>query len=482
MWSEVTAATAATRPDRPIQGESFYYDNGDGSPNYIEVGTPYNVGGKFSELGTFVEDVMTIGGRLTVSLGLRFDHVRGTSQDVDDLALNDVSSFSFEPRGSVPGRGQLFRWKNFSPRVGFNLRLDASGRTILRGNWGRFYRTAMTGELSGVHPGQSTVREFLWNSATEAYDRPGPVYLPDTNFGFDPKARAPRTDQFSIGLDRSIASDFAVGVTYVRKDQSDLLGWNVLNASFTTLPHTFSNGRVGEIYPITTDPDDRFFQLGNVDCRVASYRCDEMYMDYNGLVLTLNKRMSDRYQAQVTYVLSSAHGLLPSSGFGAAASQTTRVYESSLGRDPNDFINAVGHLQNDRTHTFRITGTIFAPWGFLIGANYGWFVGKPWGGRDLLDRSLLPQGNRWVYVEPPGTRRLDSQSILDLRLSRTFSLERDGGASGRRSVEFLVDVLNGLNVASVQDIASRRLGSSVFGVGDRWVDPRRALVGVKFRF
>ena len=45
-----------------------------------------------------------------------------------------------------------------------------------------------------------------------------------------------------------------------------------------------------------------------------------------------------------------------------------------------------------------------------------------------------------------------------------------------------MDALNGLNVASAQGIAGRTLGSSLFGVSDRWVDPRRALVGVKFRF
>ena len=459
-----------------------YYDNGDGSPNYIVTATRFNEGGSFREIGSFVEDIITFGRRVTLSVGIRFDDVRGISQDVDDRALSNIGSLLFEARGTVGGHGQLYHWKNLSPRVGFNVRLDGAGRTVLRGNWGRFYRTAITGELSGVHPGQSTSQEFYWNPDTGGYDIPGPTYAPETNFGFDPDSRAPKTDQFSVGLDRSFASDFALGVTYVRKDQSDLLGWNVLNASYATVPHTFSTGRVGEIYPLVTDPDDRFFQLGNVDCRDLSYRCDAMFMDYNGLVLTLVKRMSGRYQVQASYVLSQAYGLLPSSGFGASASQTTRVYESSLGRDPNDFTNATGNLLNDRTHTFRATGTIFAPWGFLIGVNYAWFVGKPWAGGELVDRSLLPQGNRWIYTEPPGARRLDSQNLLDLRISRVFSLTGDGQGSGRREVELLVDVLNGLNVAATEDIASRTFGSTVFGVGERWIDPRRALVGVKFRF
>ncbi len=455
-----------------------YYDNGDGTPNYILTGTPFHEGGEFRETGLFAEDVMTFGDRTTISAGVRVDHVRGISPDVDDLVLTDVRTLAFEPRGTVAGRGELYRWTNVGPRLGFNVRLDDDGATVLRGNWGRFYRTAITGELSGVHPGQATLREFYWNPATGGYDVPGPVYAPDTNFGYDPESRAPRTDQFSIGLDRALAANLALGVTYVRKDQDDLLGWNVRGASYSTVPHTFSNGLSGEIHPITTDPDDRFFQLGNVDCRGVAYRCDPMYMDYNGLVLTLDKRMADGYQAQVSYVWSQAYGLLPSSGFGAAASQTTRVFEGSLGRDPNDFINAAGHLQNDRTHTVRVTGAVLAPGGVLLGFNYAWFVGKPWAGRELVDRAFLPQGNRWVYVEPPGARRLDSQNVLDLRVSRVFFFDADG----RRTVELLADVLNLFNAAAAEDIASRTLGSSVFGVGERWIDPRRAIVGVKFGF
>lgn len=458
----------------------IFHDNGDGTPNYLVTETRHNVGGEFRENGFFFEDLMTFGQRVTVSAGIRFDDVRGISQDVDDLVISEVETMAFASEGTVAGRGRLFRWTNVSPRVGFNVRLDGAGRTVLRGNWGRFYRTAITGEISRVHPGQPTVSEILWNPETRAYDVPGPTYAPETNLGFDPDTRAPKTDQFSIGLDRSFASDFAVGVTYVRKSQDDLLGWIVQNATYEALPHTFSNGLAGQIYPIASEPDDRFFRLGNVTCRGVSYRCDGMFMKYDGLVLTVNKRMSGRYQAQASYVLSSAHGLLPSSGFGPAASQTTQVYQSSLGRDPNDFTNATGKLQNDRTHTFRLTGTVFAPWGILLGVNYGRFSGKPWAGGDLVGRSFLPQGNRWVYVESPGTRRLDSQSILDLRISRIFSLKGDG--SRDRSLEILVDILNGMNSSAAEDIASRLLGSIVFGMGERWIDPRRALVGVKLRF
>ena len=288
-------------PGPNYPGGVIYYDNGDGTPYYISLGTNYNTGGEFREMGIFAEDVMNMGNRLTVSVGIRFDNVRGISQDVENLVLADINTLEFDPQGTVTGAGEQFNWKNWGPRVGFNYKLDDAGTTVLRGNWGRFYRTAITGEVAGIHPGQASSQEWFWNPETGMYDIPGPKYEAATDFGYDPNSRSPRTDQFSVGFDRELAANLAFGFTYVRKDQSDLLGWNVDNATYATAPHLFSDGQTLDLYPITSDRDTRFYRLSNVTCEGISYRCDPMYMDYNGLVFTLNKRMSDNWQAQVSY-------------------------------------------------------------------------------------------------------------------------------------------------------------------------------------
>ena len=44
-------------------------------------------------------------------------------------------------------------------------------------------------------------------------------------------------------------------------------------------------------------------------------------------------------------------------------------------------------------------------------------------------RSLLPQGDQRVLLEPRGSRRLSSQSLLDLRVSRTFAFGGAGASS-----------------------------------------------------
>ena len=282
----------------------------------------------------------------------------------------------------------------------------------------------------------------------------------------------------SVGFDRELAANVAFGFTYVRKDQSDLLGWNTDFATYGTVAHTFENGQTLDVYPITSDPNDRYFRLSNVTCEGIAYRCDPMYMDYNGLVFSLNKRMSDNWQAQVSYVWSKTYGLLPSSGRGASSSQETRVRSSSLARDPNQFTNATGNLLNDRTHTFRVTGAIILPWEVLLGFNGAFFNGKPWGTVDRVERDVLPQGGQSIYLTAPGTSRLENQTLLDLRVSRAFYL----GADGTTKIEPFVDVLNATNSTATEALASRSFGSENFGQGRRWIDPRRAMVGVKLAF
>jgi hypothetical protein len=86
----------------------------------------------------------------------------------------------------------------------------------------------------------------------------------------------------------------------------------------------------------------------------------------------------------------------------------------------------------------------------------------------------LPQNNSYrVLLEPRGTQRLSSQSLLDLRVSRVF------GANTWARFELLVDVLNALNETAEEEIATDYVFSPNLGLPTRFVDPRRAMVGVR---
>jgi hypothetical protein len=115
--------------------------------------------------------------------------------------------------------------------------------------------------------------------------------------------------------------------------------------------------------------------------------------------------------------------------------------------------------------------------GLVLAANFQHFSGKPWAAATLLD---LPQNSQQrVLIEPRGSRRLSSQSLLDLRLSRAFQF----GAKGR--VELLLDVLNVLNDTAGEALATDVLVTETvranpdFGQPTVFMDPRRAMLGVR---
>ena len=185
--------------------------------------------------------------------------------------------------------------------------------------------------------------------------------------------------------------------------------------------------------------------------------------------MAVEKRRSHGWQALGSYTLSKAYGLQPSSGTTAAGAQISTVSPPqplTFGRDPNDLTNARGRLPNDRPHIFRVRGSVDVPrTGVVLAASFQSFSGKPWAATALLP---LPQNPSYrVLLEPRGSRRLSTQSLLDLRLSRTIPFGRMG------RIELLVDVLNALNDTAEEGLATDNLFAPNFAQPTLFMDPRR---------
>jgi len=148
--------------------------------------------------------------------------------------------------------------------------------------------------------------------------------------------------------------------------------------------------------------------------------------------------------------------------------------QTEFGRDPNDLTNASGRLPNDRPHMFRVMGSVDIPrTGVSVGLNLQYFSGKPWAATTQVS---LPQGDQRILLEPRGARRMSSQTIVDLRVSRVVPLGARGG-----EIELLFDVLNLLNAKAEEGLATDNLYSPNFGRPTTFVDPRRAMLGLKLR-
>lgn len=427
---------------------------------------PSRIGGEFSTAAAFVTDSIKLGDRLTISAGVRFEHNRAFSQDLHGVDLAGRTTDEI-----FRGLGTLYTWNVLSPRLGATTKLDRGGRTILRASYGRFYQGVLTAEIDFFHPGAAPV--YQTNLVT------GQVRVddPKVNLRLDPQTRAPHTDEYSVGVDRQLGRRLAVAIAYVHKNGRDAIGWTDIAGRYRQETRTLGNGMSVPVFlldTMVTPPDARRYLLTNQKDYAAKY---------HGLVIAAEKRRSHGWQAFGSYTLSRATGLQPSSGTTAGGEQSSTVGPAgTFGRDPNDLTNARGRLANDRPHVVRVMASIDVPrTGLLVAGNLQHFSGKPWAATTDIDAGAHNPAQR-ILLEPRGSRRLSSQTLLDLRVSRAIVAAR------AVRIELLADVLNALNEAAEEGLVSDRLATvnaaheANFGLPNVFVDPRRVMFGVRFNF
>lgn len=414
------------------------YSDVGGRPDQATFRSPYVSGASYRSLGFWGEDQITMGARLTVTLGLRFDRMRAISQD-----LPAVDNQLQETGSTIEGLGNMFTWKVWAPRVGFNVKLTEDGKTVARGSYGRAYRQVFTNDFANVHPGLSATTLARFNTATGGYTTIISVTDPRANLRIDSGVDAPFTDSFSIGLDRELMRSLGVGITYVHKEGQDQIGWRDIGGVYGTRTDVLSDGRTVTVQPLLNATSARLFQRTNGPA---------FFNRYNGLLLSLTKRMSQRWQANVSYTFSDAKGLAPTG--------------ATTGQDPNDYINAAGLLPTDRPNMFTATGGYELPKvAVLVSSSYMYAQGTPYAPQALIS---LPQGRRSVNIAPPdGTYRFPSQNLLSFRISKILFRRAD------RRLELATEIMNALQDKAFDQILTRNFFSPTFGQPANWIEPRR---------
>jgi TonB-dependent receptor-like protein/carboxypeptidase family protein len=434
-----------------------FIDN-NGQPFQSVSRDPFPDGGLSLTASAFATDAITVGDRLTLNIGVRFDHSRAISQDLPSL-----DSQGHQTDAIIAGLGALYTWSIVSPRLGVAAKLTADGRTMLRASYGRFSQGVLTGEYGAFHTGVSPITTKAFDAVTGGYTTLVSVVDPKIQLQLDTDIQAPHSDEYSIGVDREVGRQLAATVAYVHKEGTNFIGWTDVGGQYREETRPLPDGSSVPVLVLVNSPGARRFLLTNPD----GYS-----LTYNGFVTTLEKRRSDGWHAFGSYTFSRAYGLQVSSGTTAVGEQLSTLTSSGVfGRDPNDLQNARGRLANDRPHMFRVMGSVDVPrTGVTVAANFQHFSGKPWA---AATRVSLPQGDRRILLEPPGSRRLSSQSLLDLRVSRMLRF----GTVGR--VELLIDVLNLLNDTAEEGVVTDNRYGSTFGEPNLWVSPRRMILGAR---
>ena len=259
LWL-VTQGRNANRKHHQTQiiptGIRFVDDNG--QPFQAVSRNPAVNAGQFNTAALFVTDAVTIGQRLTVNAGVRFDHSRAITQDIRGIDLQGR-----ETAGIVHGLGTMYTWNLVSPRLGVTAKLTTDGRTALRASYGRFHQGVLTGEISWNHPGIPPTTTMAFDPATRGYTSLVSVVDPKINIRIDPSTRSPLTDEYSIGVDRELERQLSVSVAYIHKAGRDYIGWTDVGGQYRQETRPLPDGRRVPVWVLVNSPADRRFLVTN---------------------------------------------------------------------------------------------------------------------------------------------------------------------------------------------------------------------------
>ncbi len=447
-------------------------------------------------LGIYAGDTWRLN-RVTLNLGLRFN-TQSVYNHASTAPANSLLP-DLLPALSFPGSDPV-RFTNVSPRLGATWDASGSGKTIIRGNYARFYDSIDSFYSLFVNPigqfypytGLYTYYADLNGDGTITRDEVFPEYyvgpfgglVPGdadaTVSGFsnhrvlDPDLESQTTDEFLVGIEREFVKDLSVAITYTHRKYDriqDTYIPGIASLDYHCAPLTVTNPETGETFETTEcllseeilDKDQLI--LLNTNGRTRTY---------DGLELTLNKRMSHGWMVRASGTLQTQrlHFADNSTTFGGSYQDPTNVQNTGGRFYADDFTSNLGS-----EWSFKISSVHQLPKDFTAGVyfkiNNGHVV--PLRQKGFLFENRYAEGSHSRLVAPIDELRTDAVYYLDLQVEKQVSLGKVG------SLRAVLSVFNVFNSNTVLEIDGR-VDTRQFLQPQSIIDPRVFRIGLNFSF
>ncbi len=461
-----------------------YGELDDGVPSRINIAnTPVSQIERTNTWAAYAQDAWTIGNRLTLNLGVRFDGIYGyvppqSSPDGTWAALSRQLSGGADPFTVTEEIKGVPDWPlNIGPRLSMAFDLFGDGRAALKAGWGRYYSQIGTQLSAGANPNGGSSAWVGWNdldgdglvdlglSGTVA-DSPEVDLTAFEGFTggsstvYDRDANRPYSDDASVGVDMTLGRDISFSATYHRRIHRNALG--VLNRARPASAYEQMTMEAPANAPQSTYPvyvlKEEF--RGAQDRVITSI--DRLQSTYNGVAFELQKRFSNRWQMLGGATLSRHRGV-----------QHNTPYDGSDWNNPNIYTNREdGAVFTDVPWVVNFAGSYLFDYDILVGWNYRARAGDPI--VPTVRFSGLTQGAQTVWAEERGTNRTESVTqLFDLSLSKNFNF-------GDAQLQAKVEGANLLNHQPARGV-NANLGSR-FLQASRRLTPRVVRFSVKLLF
>ncbi len=433
--------------------------------------------------GAFLQDQVSIGSRLTLNVGARWDYYNAyePEQDVREGPWRDffyggqplqtsAGSYSipaspFAGAWIVPERKDIIVLKNVAPRVGLSWDVRGDGKTVVKVNWGRFYFNPGVSFSDDVNPLQLTTATFGW--ADRNRDRKfelgelGPFVslAGGARNTVEEGIKSAYTDEANVFFERQIIPNLGLRVGYVWKKQNNQ--WDLIDVA-----------RPFELWSVTraaTDPGVDGQRGTSDDGQVTAYDLaqvttsrfewqarDDYDQRYKNVDLTLSKRMSNRWSLVASYLFTWRN-------------------ESWNGspQNPNEALN---NFTDDTIWTFKLFGTYQGPWGVNISPVLRHQSGANFAREISIPASAAPAGVFFpgitYYADEPMDHREDNIWVFDVRAEKTLNV------TNRIRLRWFFDLFNITNSHASETVAHTTGASYLRPTAI--LAPRTARVGVRF--
>jgi len=440
-------------------------------------------------------------GRATINVGLRFDHQHDLATP-GVVGANRILPTQL-PAINYPGADSGVRYNDWAPRVGLTYDLSGTGKSVLKLTYNKYYGLGVFTAQALEPTGSTTTLRFPWKdlngdktvqanelqiykadgttlaltNSPAGYDPANPGSVKTTAI-VDPNMTNDVTNEFIIGLDHEVMSNFGVGVMYVYRKYDNFCGSAQQQCVGNAVRYLDST----DLY-LSGGAQTFTAPCGNTLCGQSSYSGTfynlsrplnsntiqeniTEYRTYNGLELTARKRLTHHWMLTGSYVYNNEKVFLPTASVD---------YLDPTNHQPIELISGYEDGTRNVPHVFKLSGLIQLPYDVNAGINYNARSNAGFTPTLVTGTRANGAGTATIDLTPVNTQRLPSVQTLDLNFDKSIRF------GGPRRATLNMSIFNVFNNNTVLGQTARQ-NTSTANYVTSIVGPRVIRFGIRLNF